>query len=55
VVQEDTREVGPMAPVDLKAERVDTLHLSVPIHLGGFPNHYIRNSRGDNHWDSQST
>ena len=49
VVQEDTREVGPVDPVDLRVERVDTLHLSVPIHhLGGFPDHYIHSSRGDN-------
>jgi hypothetical protein len=54
VVQEDTREVGPVAPVDLRAERVHTLHLSEPIHhLGGFPDLYIHSSREDNHWDSQ--
>jgi hypothetical protein len=32
VVQEDTREVGPVASVDLRVERVDILHLSMPIH-----------------------
>jgi hypothetical protein len=54
VVQEDTREVGPVAPVDLRAERVDILHLSVLIHhLGGFPDRYVRSYRGDSCWDSQ--
>jgi hypothetical protein len=54
VVQEDTREVGPMAPVDLTVVRVDTLHLSVPIHhLGAFLDLYIHSSRGDNSWDNQ--
>jgi hypothetical protein len=54
VGQEDTREVGPVAPVDLREERVDIPLLSMPIHhLGGFPNRYIRSSRGDSRWDSQ--
>jgi hypothetical protein len=36
VVQKDTREVGPVAPVDLRAEIVHTLHHSEPTHrLGG--------------------
>ena len=49
VGQEDTREVGPVALVDLRAERVNTLHLSEPIHyLGGFPDLYIHSFRGDN-------
>jgi hypothetical protein len=54
VVQEDTREAGLVAPVDLRVEQVDTLHLFEPIHhLGGFPNLYIHSSREDNQWDSQ--
>jgi hypothetical protein len=54
VVLEDTREVGPVAPMDLRAERVHTLHLYEPIHhLGGFPDLFIHSSREDNHWDSQ--
>jgi len=38
VVQEDTREVGLVAPVDLRAGLVQTLHQSKLTHrLGGFP------------------
>lgn len=52
---EDTREVGPVAPVDLRAERANTLRLSVPIlHLGGFPDLYIHSFRGDSRWDNQA-
>jgi hypothetical protein len=52
VGQEDTREVGLVALVDLRVERVDIPLLYVPIHhLGGFPDRYIHSSRGDNHWD----
>ena len=48
MVQEDTREVGPVAPVDLRAEKVHTLHLSKSILcLGGFPDLYIHTSRED--------
>jgi hypothetical protein len=54
VVQEDTREVGPVAPVDLRAELVHTLHQSKPTNcLGGFPDLYTHSSREDNHWDIQ--
>jgi hypothetical protein len=53
VVQEDTREVGPVALVDLRAERVHKLHLSEYIHhLGGFLDLYIHSSRGNNRWDN---
>jgi hypothetical protein len=53
VVQEDMREVG---LVDLRTERVHTLHISEPIHrLGGFPDLYIHSSREDSCWDSQGT
>jgi hypothetical protein len=53
VVQEDTREVGLVAPIDLRAERVHTLHQYEAIHhLGGFPNLYIHISRGGSHWDN---
>jgi hypothetical protein len=49
VVQEDTMEVGPVAPVDHRTERVDTLiH-----HMGGFPDLYIHSSKGGSRWDSQ--
>ena len=54
MVQEDTKEVGPMAPVDLRMELVHTLHQYEPTHrLGGFPNLYTHSSREDSHWDSQ--
>jgi hypothetical protein len=54
VVEEDTREVGLVAPVDLRAELVHTFHQSEPTHhLGGFPDLYTHNSREDSHWDSQ--
>jgi hypothetical protein len=54
VVQEDTREVLSVVPMDLRAERVDILHLSVHIHpLGGFLDLYIHKSRGDSNWDNQ--
>jgi hypothetical protein len=47
VVQEDTKEVGLVALVDLRVERVDILHLSVPMHhLRGFLVRYIYSSRG---------
>jgi len=50
VVQEDTKEVVLVVPVDLKVEQVGILHLSVPIHhLGGFLDLYIRSSRGGQH------
>jgi hypothetical protein len=55
VIQEDTREMGPVAPVDLKAELVHTLHQSEPTHrLGGFPDLYTHSSREDSHWDNYS-
>jgi hypothetical protein len=54
VDQEDTREVGPVAPVDLRVVREDIPRLSVPIHhLGGFTDHYIHSSRGDSRWDNR--
>jgi hypothetical protein len=54
VVQEDTREVGLVAPMDLKVELVHTLHQSKPTHcLGGLLNLYTRISKEDNHWDNQ--
>jgi hypothetical protein len=54
VGQEDTRDVGPVAPVDIRAKRVDILLLSVPLHhLRGFPDCYIHSSRGHSRWDSQ--
>jgi hypothetical protein len=47
VVQEVTKEVGPVGPMDLRVERVDILHSFVPIHhLGRFLDRYIRCSRG---------
>jgi hypothetical protein len=50
----ETKEAGPMGPVDLRAELVHTLHQSEPTHrLGGFPDLYTHSSREDNHWDSQ--
>jgi hypothetical protein len=57
VVQEDTREVGLVALVDLKVELVHTLHQCEPTHrLRGFPDLYTHSSREeihwDNHWDS---
>jgi hypothetical protein len=48
VVQEDTREVGPVAPVDPREGLVQTLHQhELTHHLGRFPNLYIHNSRQD--------
>ena len=53
VVQEDTREVGPVALVDLRARLVQTLHQSELTHrLGGFPDLYTHSSMEDNHSDS---
>jgi hypothetical protein len=54
VVQEDTREVGPVALVDIRTELVHTFHQYKPMHrLRGFPDLYTHNSREDNHWESQ--
>jgi hypothetical protein len=53
VVHEDTREVGPVAPVDLGVGLVQTLHQSKLTHcLGGFTELYTQISRKDIHWDS---
>jgi hypothetical protein len=53
LVQEDTREVGPVDPVDLRVELVHTLHLFKPILcLGGFPDLYIHSSKEDSCWDN---
>ena len=53
VVQKDTRDVEPVYLVDLRAERVHTLHLYEPIHhLGGFPELYSHSSREESRWDN---
>jgi hypothetical protein len=53
MVQEDTREVGPVAPMDLREGLVQTLHhLELTHHLGGSPDLYIHSSRKDRHWDN---
>ena len=53
VVQEDTREVGPVAPVDLRDGLVQNLHQPDLTHrLGGFPDLYTHSSRQDSHWDN---
>jgi hypothetical protein len=47
-------EVGPVAPVDLRAGLVQTLHQSKLTHrLGGFLDLYTHSSREYSHWDSQ--
>jgi hypothetical protein len=53
VVQEDTREVGPVAPVGLREGLVQNLHQPELTHcLGGFPDLYIHSFRQDRHWDN---
>jgi hypothetical protein len=54
VVQEDTREVGLEALVDLREGIVQTLDQSELTHcLVGFLDLYTHSSRQDSHWDNQ--